>query len=176
MPNHGLGFTTAAPGLPSRDSSASAMARNNTPHAASKEFQLGESNDELAFARRILSSPPSDELYFPRSRTVSTSSPSSAATQYAYQQSSPEAGPSSPPRSSLSASAGGPPQLPPRRRSNRGSSSIESRQSISLSASSGHRHAPSDPSPEKQALAKLVSMYENLVSPRVWQNGSSLDP
>lgn len=159
---HGLGFVSPTSDLShSRDPSSRAASLDGTPLAMSTEFQQSQNSDALAFARRILSSPSSETLT--RSRTTSSSSITSA--EYAYQQFSPEAGPSSPPRSSSSTStSGGPPQLPPRRRSNRGSSGIERKHNVTLSASSGHRQASFDASAEKQALAKLVGMYENLVS------------
>lgn len=153
-PNHGLGFTTNMPH--SRESSASTG--NGTPHASSFEFQLQDSSDALAFAKRLLSSSSiASEEHVPRCRPTSSSS-----HEYAYQQFSPEAGPSSPPlRSSSSTSTYGPPQVPPRRRS-RGTASIDSR-SGHMSGPSGHRHTPSSASMERQALSKLVTMYETLV-------------
>lgn len=163
--NHGLGFTSDMPH--SRESSSGSF-NAATPHASSSsEFQVQDTSDALAFARRILSTSSSISDGSTRSRTVSNSSLASA--EYAYQQYSPEAGPSSPPpalRSSSSSTAsvgGGPPQLPPRRRS-RGMPAIEQRNSHASISSSSHRHASSNASAERQALAKLVSMYENLVS------------
>lgn len=161
--NRGMGFLPAA-------SSSTSMPRSRessveTPHAVNAEFQhqqqQQDSSDALAFAKRILlaSSSSRDDIHAPpRSRTVSSTS-----VEYAYQQDTPEAGPSSPPPRSASASSAGPPQLPPRRRISRGTSSISSRQSSVLTDTSGHRHASSTASAEKQALAKLVEMYESLV-------------
>lgn len=162
--NHGLGFTSDMPH--SRESSSGSF-NAATPHASgSSESQVQDTSDALAFARRILSTSSSISDGSTRSRTVSNSSLASA--EYAYQQYSPEAGPSSPPpalrsSSSTASVSGGPPQLPPRRRS-RAMPSIEQRNSHASTSSSNHRHASSSASAERQALAKLVSMYENLVS------------
>jgi hypothetical protein len=155
--NHGLGFNSISNG----------EAQDND------SLHNHDVLETLAFAKRILLEGDHSSI---RSRMASSSSTNSLEHarphSYASQDSSylPQAGPSSPSARSPTA----PPNVPPRRRSRNSASLHGSNNSSSsnshdfgpISANSKHRYPVStaSSSAEKQALAKLVGMYENLVS------------